>query len=101
MVPLGFRHAIKNGEKLFLYGDSVMKHNLPLASGTLKAEICGAFIVFVKDTLCSVTYGIVVTLLICSFGQTHSHNLCAPSALEVLKLLLFSQFPSSRRMFSS
>lgn len=54
-----------------------MKHNLPLASGTLEAEICGGFIVFVKDTLCSVTYGIVVTLLICSFGQTHSHNLCA------------------------
>lgn len=96
-----FRHAVKNEEKMFLYGDSVMKHNLPLASGTLEAEICGGFIVFVKDTLCSVTYGIVVTLLICSFGQTHSHNLCTPSALEVLKLLLFSQFPSSRRMFSS
>lgn len=56
---------------------------------------------FVKDALCSVTYGIVVTLLICRFGQTRSHNLCTPSALEVLKLLLFSQFPSSRRMFSS
>lgn len=62
MVPLGFRHAIKNEEKMFLYGDSVMKHNHPLASGTLEAEICGGFIVFVKDTLCSVTYGIVVTL---------------------------------------
>lgn len=47
---------------MFLYGDSVMKHNHPLGSGTLEAEIWGDFIVFVKDTLCSVTYGIVVTL---------------------------------------
>lgn len=62
MILLGFRHAFKNGEKMLLYGDSVMKHNHPLASGTLEAVICEDFIVFVKDTLCSVTYGIVVTL---------------------------------------